>query len=144
MDGVTFDEMRAGDAMDVAVLAEQLGYPCAPQDVQARIALFAAGPAEQLRVARIGQRVVGWVHFQLRFSLTTGPRVEISQIVVDQAMRGKGIGSKLLAMAEEWGRAQGLKKIRLASQVKRTATHRLYVRLGYTIDKTSHVFSKPL
>jgi GNAT superfamily N-acetyltransferase len=140
----TFDEMREGDAADVAVLAEQLGYPCAPEDVQARIALFANEPAEQLRVARIGQRVVGWVHFQMRRSLTTGPRVEISQIVVEQELRGKGIGAKLVELAEEWGSAQGLTRIRLASQIKRTDTHQFYLRLGYTIDKSSHFFSKPL
>jgi GNAT superfamily N-acetyltransferase len=144
MDGATFDEMREGDAAEVAALAEQLGYPCEAKDVQARIALFANEPAEQLRVARIGQRVVGWMHFQMRRSLTTGPRVEISQIVVEQALRGKGIGAKLVELAEEWGRSQGLKRLRLASQVKRTDTHRFYLRLGYSIDKSSHFFSKAL
>jgi GNAT superfamily N-acetyltransferase len=144
MDGATFDEMREGDAAEVAVLAAQLGYPCKAKEVQARIAHFAKEPHEQLRVARMGRRVVGWVHFQLRRSLTTGARVEISQIVVDESLRGKGIGAELVGLAEEWGRAQGLERIRLASQVKRTDTHRFYLRLGYSIDKSSHFFSKPL
>jgi GNAT superfamily N-acetyltransferase len=144
MDAVTFDEMRADDAAEVAALAGQLGYPCPAEDILSRMDLFSKEPAEQLRVARLGSRVVGWVHFQLRRSLSTGPRVEIAAVVVEQEQRGKGIGGKLCGLAEEWGRAQGLKRIRLSSRATRTDAHRLYLKLGYLIDKTSHVFSKPL
>jgi GNAT superfamily N-acetyltransferase len=145
MDGVTLDEMRADDATEVAILAGQLGYPCSAEEIVSRLALLSEDPAaEQLRVARVGARTVGWVHFQRRRSLSTGPRVEICAVVVEQKSRGKGIGTALLALAEEWGRAQGLKRIRLASRATRPDAHRLYLKLGYTIDKTSHIFVKPL
>jgi GNAT superfamily N-acetyltransferase len=144
MDGVTFDEMRAGDAAEVAVLAGQLGYPCSTQEIEARLALLSREPVEQLRVARAGPRVVGWVHFHLQRSLATEWRVEIAAIVVEQEMRGKGIGTALVGLAEEWGRAQGLRRIKLASRATRPDAHRLYLQLGYTIDKTSHIFVKTL
>jgi len=140
----TLDKMQEHDAAEVAVLAGQLGYPCSTPEVQARIALFSNEPTEQLRVARKDSHVVGWVHFQLRRSLATEPRVEVAAIVVEQALRGKGIGTALLGLAEDWGRTQGLKRIRLASRVTRPEAHRLYLKLGYTIDKTSHIFVKPL
>jgi GNAT superfamily N-acetyltransferase len=144
MEEATFEQMRPEDAAGVALLAAQLGYPCAAEEVASRIALLAKDQAEQLRVARLGAKVAGWIHFQLRNSLTAGPRVEISQVVVDEAVRGKGIGANLCRLAEQWGRAQGLARIRLASQIKRTDTHRFYLNLGYTIDKTSHIFVKAL
>lgn len=144
MDGVSFDRMELSDAADVAVLAGQLGYPCSTGDIRARIEAFSKEPVEQLRVARLGTRVAGWVHFHLQRSLTTDSRVELATIVVDEKLRGRGIGARLVAMAEEWGREQGLPKIRLASRVTRPEAHKLYLRLGYTIDKTSHVFVKPL
>jgi GNAT superfamily N-acetyltransferase len=144
MDDVSFDRMQLSDAADVAVLAGQLGYPCSTEDIRARITRFSREPGEQLRVARIETRVVGWVHFHLQHSLTTDSRVELATIVVEEKQRGKGIGSRLVAMAEEWGREHGLKKIRLASRVTRPEAHKLYLNLGYKIDKTSHVFTKPL
>jgi GNAT superfamily N-acetyltransferase len=144
IEDVSFGEMRAGDAADAAVLAAQLGYPCPAADLVKQMEILSKNAAEQVRVARLGPKVVGWIHFQERQSLTSGPRVEISQVVVDETLRGKGIGKGLCALAEEWGRARGLPRIRLASQIKRTQTHQFYLSLGYTIDKTSHVFSKPL
>jgi GNAT superfamily N-acetyltransferase len=144
MDGVTFDRMQLSDAADVAVLAGQLGYPSTAEDIRARITRFAEEPGEQLRVARWGSSVVGWVHFQLHRSLATELRVELANVVVDEKLRGRGIGARLVALAEEWGREQGLRKIRLASRVTRAEAHKLYLRLGYTIDKTSHIFVKPL
>jgi len=68
---------------------------------------------------------------------------ELAVIVVDSAYRGRGIGTQLVGLAEEWGRAQGLRRIRLSSRATRPDTHRLYLRLGYTINKTSHIFDKP-
>lgn len=144
MDGVSFDRMQLSDAADVAVLAGQLGYPCSAEDIRARVQAFFEEPSEQLLVARIGGSVVGWVHFHLHHSLTTGTRVELATIVVDEKLRGRGIGARLVALAEEWGRKQGLGQIRLASRITRPEAHKLYLRLGYVIDKTSHIFVKPL
>jgi GNAT superfamily N-acetyltransferase len=144
MDGVTFDRMQLSDAADVAVLAGQLGYPSTAEDIRARMSLFEREAGEQLRVARLDSKVVGWVHFQLHRSLATEPRVELANVVVDEKLRGRGIGARLVALAEEWGKAQGIRKIRLASRVTRPEAHKLYLRLGYTIEKTSHVFTKPL
>jgi GNAT superfamily N-acetyltransferase len=64
--------------------------------------------------------------------------------VVDETARGQGVGSALVAAAEAWGKAQGFRKARLLSRSTRADSHRLYLRLGYSITKTSCVFDKPL
>jgi GNAT superfamily N-acetyltransferase len=136
--------MRAADAAEVAVLLGQLGYPSAADEVGPRIEGLLALPEEQLRVARKDGRVVGFVHFLLRRSLSGGPRVEIAQIVVLEELRGNGIGAAMLQLAEEWARSRGVKRMRLLSRATRADAHRLYLKVGYTINKTSHVFEKPL
>jgi GNAT superfamily N-acetyltransferase len=141
---IEYGKMRASDAEDVAVLAAQLGYPCSAAGIRARIELFASEPVEQLRVARLSGKTVGWVHFQLERSLSTGDRVHLAGIVVKEKLRGRGIGARLVALAEEWGREQGIPRIRLASRATRADAHRLYLRLGYAISKTSHFFEKRL
>jgi GNAT superfamily N-acetyltransferase len=142
---MTLDSMKVEDAARVAELAGQLGYPGTTEgEMRERIEAMLREPSEQLRVARDGDRVVGWIHFHLHRSLVSGPRVELAVVVVDSAYRGHGIGTQLVGLAEEWGRAQGLRRIRLSSRATRPDTHRLYLRLGYTINKTSHIFDKPL
>jgi GNAT superfamily N-acetyltransferase len=132
--------MRPSDAAEVAALAGQLGYPSTPEQVVHRFAHIHGC----VSVAEVEGRVVGFVHCLMRTSMVGTARVEIASLVVDEASRGKGIGSQLLAAAEEWGRAQGAGKARLLSRATRPDAHRLYVRSGYEITKTSYVFDKAL
>ena len=140
----TYDRMQPGDAPQVAMLATQLGYPCTAEDVRPRIEAISALPGEQLRVARVDGRAIGYIHFLLRRGISGAPRVEIAQVVVDEGMRGRGIGQALLMLAEEWAKERGVKKMKLASRATRGDAHRLYLKLGYSIVKTSHFFEKPL
>jgi GNAT superfamily N-acetyltransferase len=140
----TYDRMRADDAAPVAALATQLGYPCSAEEVRPRIEAISSLPDEQLRVARVDGRAVGYVHFLLRRGISGAARVEIAQVVVDEAMRSRGIGQALLVLAEEWARERGVKKMKLASRATRGDAHRLYLKLGYSIVKTSHFFEKQL
>jgi GNAT superfamily N-acetyltransferase len=141
---VTFERMRPDDAKEVAALATQLGYPCGAEEVRPRIEAISALPDEQLRVARLDGRAVGYVHFLLRRGISGVPRVEIAQVVVDEGMRSRGIGQALLVLAEEWARERGVAKMKLASRATRPDAHRLYLKLGYSIVKTSHFFEKGL
>lgn len=91
-----------------------------------------------------GDQVIGWVHANEHLSLATGPRCEITGLVVDEAYRGRQIGTKLIAAVECWARDLGFTGVRFSSRTTRTEAHRLYERLGYRIEKTSHVFSKKI
>ncbi|HEY2031948.1 MAG TPA: GNAT family N-acetyltransferase [Myxococcales bacterium] len=141
---MNYEKMRADDAAMVAQLATQLGYPCTAEEVRPRIEAISALADEQLRVARHDGRAIGYIHFLLRRGISGAPRVEIAQVVVEEAMRGRGIGRTLLLLAEDWARERGVRKMKLASRATRPDAHRLYLKLGYTIVKTSHFFEKPL
>ena len=61
---IELDSMKGEDAAAVAKLGGQLGYPGTTEgEMRARIEAMSREPNEQLRVARDGDRVVGWIHF---------------------------------------------------------------------------------
>ena len=66
----------------------------------------------------------------------------ISMMVVDEGLRSRGIGARLVRAAEEALAAQGCYMIEVTSHVRRTEAHRFYERLGYA--KTSVRLAKEL
>ena len=66
----------------------------------------------------------------------------ISMMVVDEALRGRGIGAELVRAAEKALAAQGCYMIEVTSHQRRTDAHRFYERLGYA--KTSVRLAKEL
>ena len=56
-------------------------------------------------------------------------------MVVDEALRSRGIGAALVRAAEAALAAQGCYMVEVTSHMRRTEAHRFYERLGY--DRTS-------
>ncbi|MBX2875426.1 MAG: GNAT family N-acetyltransferase [Saprospiraceae bacterium] len=63
--------------------------------------------------------------------LTTGLSVRIEDVIVDQQMRGRGLGRRLMEEALVKAEAVGAKAISLSSNPKRIAANQLYQRLGF-------------
>ena len=143
---VQITAMNAVDSKDVAKLAGQLGYPASSEEVVRNLQSIRAADNQEVFVARIDAHgpVVGWVHVYEHLSIATGPRCEIGGVVVDGALRSQGIGTQLMLSAELWAKNRGLAGIRFSSRTSRTEAHRLYERLGFQIQKTSHVFNKQI
>ena len=53
---------------------------------------------------------------------------------VAESYRGQGLGHRLMEMAEEWARQQGLPRISLSIGVRNTLGQKLYESLGYEIE----------
>lgn len=138
--------MARGDLETVAALSAQLGYPIADDALAHYFELLQEAPENTLLVAEAAsdEQVVGWVHVAGRISLETGPFAQISGIVVDERLRGRGIGRALMAAAEGWALDRGYDVMRLWSNVVRERAHRFYDGLGYEHIKTSKVFLKVL
>ena len=69
---------------------------------------------------------------------------EIGGFVAANEFRSVGIGRELICRAEQWARDRGLGRMVVRCQIKRDAAHRFYLREGYELAKTSHIFVKPL
>jgi GNAT superfamily N-acetyltransferase len=135
--------MRADDAVPVAALAGELGYPSTECDVRRRFAGIEgrADAAAFVAESREGQ-VLGWVHVFVARFVESDPYVEVGGLVVGERSRGRGVGRALMSAAEEWTVASGCTTIRLRSNVLRDDAHRFYEHLGYERFKTQHAFRK--
>jgi len=133
---------RDKDFESIARISGQLGYPCSGDVFKARYDQIMKEPCEALFVAEVSDRVVGWVHVQVRPSLIREKTVEVAALIVDERERGKQVGKLLMEKSESWARSQWVDRIWLRSNVKREGAHRFYERLGYELTKTSHKFEK--
>ena len=135
------------DAEAVAELAGQLGYPATPEQIAHRLGLLdeRAGNAVFVAETEAGEeRVVGWVHVQGSYSLASDPSARVAGLVVDERLRGQGIGRALLEATEHWAAEQGFDEVRLRSNVIRERAHAFYERQGYERVKSSYLFRKAL
>lgn len=87
-------------------------------------------------VAELDGAVVGCLSTShMRVLHRPAPVGRISMMVVDEALRGRGIGAALVRAAEALLAGQGCYVVEVTSHVRRTEAHRFYERLGY--ERTS-------
>ena len=85
-------------------------------------------------VAEVGDSPVGFVLLsRARFVLRTArPAGSITDIYVDPAQRGRGIGTALLAAGLDWLRARGYRRV-LLNVTAGNPARRLYERAGFRL-----------
>lgn len=76
------------------------------------------------------------------YRVPTGIRARIEDVVVDEAMRGKGIGGALMRYALNMAREAGADGVALTSNPRREAANRLYQHLGFKRWETNLYFYK--
>ena len=72
---------------------------------------FGDHPLFHCFVAEVDEKVVGIALVYPRYSTWSGPVVHLEDLIVSEAMRGKGVGSKLLEAVVRYGYQQGVKRI---------------------------------
>lgn len=135
---------RAEDCGWLAELAGQLGYPSTAAETAKRLAGMEGSRECAGFVAEVRSEVVGWIGVFIYRCMEADARAEINGFIVEERVRSQGIGSKLLARAEEWARQRGCATIGLKSNVIRERAHKFYERLGYKAVKTQKAFRKEL
>lgn len=126
---------RASDSAALSHLIAQLGYAASESEVAGRLALMECENRVVL-VAEIGGRAVGCLSTSvMRVLHRPAPVGRISMMVVEEGLRGRGIGAELVRAAERALRRQGCYMVEVTSHVRRTDAHRFYERLGY--ERTS-------
>jgi len=98
-------------------------------------------PATTVLVARDGRdngRIVGLLTLVV-FRIPTGVRAWIEDVVVDEAVRGRGVGEALSQEAIRQAVGLGARTVELTSRPSREAANRLYQRLGF-VRRDSNVY----
>jgi ribosomal protein S18 acetylase RimI-like enzyme len=112
-----------------------------PPPTSGELAEIASSEATILLVARDPERqgadaIVGSLTLAL-FRIPTGLRAWIEDVVVDDSVRGQGVGEALNRCALEMARLRGARTVDLTSRPSRDAANRLYRRLGFEPRETN-------
>lgn len=143
-DPVHIRQAIPGDAPRIAELSSQLGYPVSAADMSDRVHRLLNSPTHALYVAASGAMVVGWIAGELRLSIETGLRGEITGLVVDASSRRSGVGGSLVAAIEQWAIQNEVQVILVRTNVTRAESRSFYERLGYQQVKTQHSYKRVL
>ncbi len=133
------------DAVRIAELSGQLGYPSTKQDILRRMRTLEPAANHALMVVETSAgEVIGWVHVSVNPLIESDVRAEINGLVVAEGQRSLGAGRRLLEEAERWARERGCRTVPLRSNVIRERAHGFYQQLGYEHYKTQKAFRKAL
>ncbi len=104
----------------------------------AALAEMVASPATTLFVARDGQSgpIVGTLTLAL-FRIPSGTRAWIEDVIVSDAVQGRGCGEILTRAALDAAAAAGARTVDLTSRPHREAANRLYQKLGFNVRETN-------
>jgi GNAT superfamily N-acetyltransferase len=141
-------KIRRAEIEDIPAIVDlsiQLGYPTTPEATKDRFLEIQQKQDHYILIAETEhQSVSGWIHVFRSIWLESPPFAELGGLIVDETSRSEGIGKGLLKAAESWAKKQGLTIIRVRSNVIRERAHKFYLREGYQIIKSQHVFEKQL
>jgi ribosomal protein S18 acetylase RimI-like enzyme len=135
---VTVDEAREVTDELVAAVGQLVGQlsSTAAGPTRAELEAVVASPATRLLLAQDDGDLVGMLTLAV-FRIPTGVRAWIEDVVVDGAVRGRGVGEALSRRALELAEGAGAKTVELTSRPSREAANRLYRRLGFEIRETN-------
>jgi GNAT superfamily N-acetyltransferase len=136
-------EVRVADARRIAELLGQLGYPADENAVERRLERLDRSEADATWVAEDGDELVGLVGIHISQVLAYDrDAAKVSEIVVDDRYRRRGVGARLMEVAEDEARRRGCVVLFLTTAERRKDAHAFYRRLGF--EETGRRFAKPL
>ena len=85
----------------------------------------------RLFYAKLGDSINGAMGFRTLDDLRWGYHLYIDDLIVDECVQGKGIGSALLLLAERFAMSEKCHYVRLAAGIIRVRAHEFYEQLSY-------------
>jgi len=136
-------EVRVADARRIAELLGQLGYPADEDAVGRRLERLERSETDATWVAEADGELVGLVGIHVSQVLAyDGDAAKVSEIVVDDRYRRRGIGARLMEVAEGEARRRGCVVLFLTTAERRKDAHAFYRSLGF--EETGRRFAKSL
>lgn len=120
------------DALPVASLLGELGYPATPEKAGEKITSL-SGYHDAILVAEFDGKVVGLTSIHLVPMIhDQGFLGKITSLVVSRNFRGNGFGKMLLTAAETFSLSKGATRMEVISGNHRPEAHAFYRSLGYS------------
>jgi ribosomal protein S18 acetylase RimI-like enzyme len=108
----------------------------APVPDAAAVKEIVSSPATTVLAARDDEGIVGLLTLAV-FRAPTGLRAWIEDVVVDEAVRGRGIGEALTREAVRLAGERGARTVDLTSRPSREAANRMYEKAGFRKRETN-------
>ncbi len=110
----------------------QLGYPTTTEEMRERLRCIFRQRDFATFVAVEENEVCGMIGLSASVGYEhDDPTGRIMALIVDERMRGRGIGRSLLAAAEEYFARKKIVRVVLTSRFTREKAHAFYESLGY-------------
>ena len=134
------------DALHLAELITQLGYPATSNEISERLAYWLPDPMSIILVAEADERVIGSLSLHaIPYLERTGRWARIESLVVHESARGTGAGRALIAAAEQTARRWNCLTLEVTSLRSRADAHAFYQHMGFSdVCDQSGRFLKPL
>ncbi len=125
-------------------LFADLSHPATAMQVRNRLERLAGDPTYELWVVEDATgELIGFAAGHLLFPVEDdAPAAQLIALVTAGRARGRGVGTALCTMFEQWAMAKGAGRAQLNSGNRRTEAHTFYTSRGYTASGTR--FTKPL
>jgi len=129
------------DAFAISFLLGDLGYSIEPALVVDKLAAIGDSPMNRVWVAEVPpnrvlgdrQNLAGLLGFHaIPLLHTIGALGRITALVVHPKLRGKGIGRRLVDVAEHFARDTHCERLEVTSGQQRHEAHRFYIGLGFS------------
>ncbi|HZR78698.1 MAG TPA: GNAT family N-acetyltransferase [Chthoniobacterales bacterium] len=130
---ITVRPVEAGDTEALADLMTQLGYPTRAAEMQMRMETIQADTRYATLVAVSEGKVCGMIGTRISYSYEhNSPGGAILALVVSEKVRGGGVGSALIAAAENDFATKNIRRVAVYTHFRRTEAHEFYEKAGYT------------
>lgn len=130
------------DVKALKKLCSQLGYDASEEVIRSNLINLQKKPYSKVYVSSENEYVIGYISFEKYETLYIQPGINITGLVVDTNYRGKGIGSELLKVAEQYANKHNLIFVRANSGIERESAHVFYRKNLYLNEKEQKRFIK--
>lgn len=123
---------KLDDTNSIAVLLEQLGYPCSMDFLKEKLQKIINHSDEVLVVSEENNLVIAVmsIHFIPQLALA-GDFARISYFSVFDSVRSQGIGRQMEEYCTQIARERNCDRIEVHCNERRSEAHRFYFRQGY-------------
>ena len=137
--GLVARQATLDDADRIAGLFTDEGYPAGPSDIRERLSRFASD-FSTVHVVEVEDEVVGFVAVHVMPRFEHSDRVaRVLALVVDQGVRERGVGHRLMEEAESVARETGCAFIEVTAGHHRADALQLFESIGYESGVTTYL-----
>lgn len=141
MPEITTRLWNTADVPRIKQLIEQWGYSASLSKTEETLIQITERGHAAIFVAVLNGEVVGWIYVADHLVVGGDTFAEIHGLVTDENYRHQGVGRALVNTAKQWTLQQGLKILRVRTNLLRSEANAFYPKAGFSLLKQQNVYS---